>query len=61
MLKVEVAIDGPIDGTGRPEPDGKYFRLFVEPEGPADGRHFRISRGAAYVLLIELRELLSDE
>jgi hypothetical protein len=58
MIKVEVAIDGPIDGTGRRHPEGSYFRLHVEPEGPYDGRHFRISRGAAETLFDELRSLL---
>jgi hypothetical protein len=60
MMKAEVAVDGPIDGTGRKHPEGSYFRLFVEPEGPYDGRHFRISRGAAEVLMTELRELLGN-
>lgn len=61
MLKADIQIDGPIDGTGRKHPEGSYFRLFIEPEGPSDGRHFRISRGSAEMLLTELRGLLKDE
>ena len=61
MLKAEIGIDGPIDGTGRPDPDGSYFRLYVEPDGPSDGRHFRVSRGAAETLLAELQGLLRDQ
>lgn len=61
MIKAQVQIDGPIDGTGRKHPEGSYLRLFVDPEGPFDGRHFRISRGCAEVLLTELQGLLGDE
>lgn len=60
MLKAEVAIDGPIDGTGRKHPDGSYYRLHVEPDG-TDGRHFRISRGSAETLMAELKGLLGND
>lgn len=60
MLKADVGIDGPIDGTGRPHSDGDYLRLYVEPEGVHDGRHFRISRGQAEGLLSDLKGLLDD-
>jgi hypothetical protein len=60
VLKAEIAIDGPIDVAGRKHPDGSYFRLFVEPEGPSDGRHFRISKGAAEILLTDLMGLLGN-
>lgn len=61
MIKADVGIDGPIDGTGRKHPEGSYFRLYVDPDGPADGRHFRISKGAAETLLADLQGLLGNE
>jgi len=60
MLSADVGVDGPIDGTGRRHPEGSYVRLHVRPQGVEDGRHFKISRGAAEVLVAELQGVLND-
>lgn len=55
----DVAIDGPIDGTGEKHPDGDYLKLHVKPRGLDYGRDFKISRGAAETLMAELKGVLS--
>lgn len=61
MLRANVGADGPFDGTGRRHPEGSYIRLFVDPHGPADGRHFLISMGAAECLVVEIQGIFRNE
>lgn len=48
----EVSASGPVDGTFAPHPLGSYICLIV------DGKKFRISEGAAFILSQEINGIL---
>lgn len=61
MLTADISAECLVDGTGRPDSEGSYVRIHIKPQGLDEGRSFRVSKGAAEVLMAELRGLLGDD
>lgn len=58
---IGIVASGPIDGTGADHPMGSYVRISVIAEPFDQPVKFKISRGAAEVLIAELQGALGPQ